>query len=101
MYHRCYTGIPCVSQNGDYGTQDFPLLPLSRVRGNYFRAIPPGEDPWHDPVVRTAVVQAGQSSKNTWSYRMNTTGLVPDDYLVYVRETQKDAFLSNTLFHLF
>ena len=76
-------------------------LTLVVFRGNYLRAIPAGEDPWHDPVVRNAVVQAGPSSKNSWSYRMNTTGLVPDDYLVYIRETRNDAFLASTLFHLF
>ncbi len=77
-------------------------LTLIIFRGNYNRAILPCEDPWHDPVVRTAVVQGGQSSKNTWSYRMNTSGLVSDDYLVYVRESQKEGvFLTNTLFHLY
>jgi len=76
-------------------------LTLVIFRGNYNRAILPCEDPWHDPVLRTAVVQAGPSSKNTWSYGMDTTGLIPDDYLVYVRETQKDAFMTNILFHLF
>jgi len=75
-------------------------LTLIMFRGNYNRAILPCEDPWHDPVLRTAVVQAG-SSKNTWSYCVNTSGLVSDDYLVYVRETGKDAFHTNTLFHLF
>lgn len=76
-------------------------LTLVIFRGNYDRVIPPGEDPWHDPVVRTTVVQAGPSSKNIWSYRMDTTGLIPDDYLVYVREIRNDAFLASTLFHLF
>ncbi len=77
-------------------------LTLVIFRGNYDRAILPCEDPWHDPVRRTAVVQATTSSINTWSYRMKTTGMVPDDYLIYVRETQKEnMFLTNTLFHLF
>jgi len=51
--------------------------------------------------LRTAVVLANTSSKNTWSYRMDTTGMAGDDYLIYVRESQKDAFYTNTLFHLF
>jgi len=78
-------------------------LSLVIFRGNYDRSISPCEDPWHDPVVRRAVVKAGRSSeKNTWSYLMNTTGLVPDDYLVYVRETKNEgAFLTNTMFHLY
>lgn len=77
-------------------------LTLVIFPGNYDRAILPCEDPWHDPVLRTAVVQAGQSSKNTWSYAMNTSGLVSDDYLIYVRESQKEkVFLTNTLFHLY
>jgi hypothetical protein len=76
-------------------------LTLIIFRGNYDRAILPCEDPWHDPVLRTAVVKRGPASKNTWSYRLNTSGLIADDYLVYVRETGKDAFLANSLFHLF
>jgi hypothetical protein len=76
-------------------------LTLAVFRGNYNRPIPPGEDSWHDPVLRTAVVQANTSLKNTWSYRMDTTGMAGDDYLIYVRESQKDAFYTNTLFHLF
>jgi hypothetical protein len=77
-------------------------LTLVIFRGNYDRAILPCEDPWHDPVLRTAVVQAGQSSKNTWSYGMNTSGLVSDDYLIYVRESQNEGvFLTNSLFHLY
>jgi hypothetical protein len=32
---------------------------------------------------------------------MDTTGMAGDDYLIYVRESQKDAFYTNTLFHLF
>ena len=77
-------------------------LTLVIFRGNYDRAILPCEDPWHDPVLRTAVVQAGESSKNTWSYCMNTSGLVSDDYLVYVRESQKEGvFLTNSLFRLY
>jgi hypothetical protein len=76
-------------------------LTLAVFRGNYDRPIPPGEDSWHDPVLRTAVVQVNTSSKNTWSYRMDTNGMAGDDYLIYVRESQKDAFYANTLFHLF
>jgi len=76
-------------------------LTLALFRGNYERPIPPGEDSWHDPVQRIAVVQASTSSKNIWSYRMDTTGMAGDDYLIYVRESQKDAFYANTLFHLF
>jgi hypothetical protein len=76
-------------------------LTLAVFRGNYERPIPPCEDAWRDPVLRTAVVQADTSSKNTWSYRMDTTGMAGDDYLIYVRESQKDAFYTNTLFHLF
>lgn len=76
-------------------------LILAVFRGNYNRPVPPGEDSWHDPVLRTAVVQADTSSKNTWLYRMDTTGMAGDDYLIYVRESQKDAFYTNTLFHLF
>ena len=77
-------------------------LTLVIFRGNYDRAILPCEDPWHDPVLRTVVVQAGESSKNTWSYWMNTSGLVSDDYLIYVRESQKEGvFLTNSLFHIY
>lgn len=76
-------------------------LTLAVFKGNYDRPIPPGEDAWLDPVLRTAVVQANTSSENTWSYRMDTTGMAGDDYLIYVRESQKDAFYTNTLFHLF
>jgi len=76
-------------------------LTLAVFPGNYDRPIPPCEDAWHDPVLRTAVVQANISSGNTWSYRLETTGLAGDDYLIYVRESQKDAFTTNTLFHLF
>jgi hypothetical protein len=33
---------------------------------------------------------------------MNTSGHVSDDYLIYVRESQKEGvFLTNTLFHLY
>jgi hypothetical protein len=76
-------------------------LTLAVFRGNYDRPIPPGEDSWHDPVLRTAVVQANTSSKNTWSYPLDTTGMAGDDYLIYIRESQMDAFYTNTLFHLF
>jgi hypothetical protein len=76
-------------------------LSLAVFRGNYERPIPPGEDAWIDPVLRTAVVQGNASSQNTWSYRMDTTGMAGDDYLIYVRESRKDAFYANTLFHLF
>lgn len=76
-------------------------LTLAVFRGNYERPIPPGEDAWRDPVARTAVVQANISSEYTWSYRMDTTGMAADDYLVYVRESRKDEFYTNTLFHLF
>jgi hypothetical protein len=76
-------------------------LTLAVFRGNYDRPIPPGEDAWRDPIMRTAVVQANMSSENIWSYRMDTTGMAGDDYLVYVRESQKDEFYTNTLFHLF
>ena len=76
-------------------------LTLAVFQGNYELPIPPCEDAWRDPVLRTAVVQAGTSSQNTWSYRMDTTGMAGDDYLIYVRESQKDAFSANTLFHLF
>lgn len=76
-------------------------LTLAVFRGNYDRPIPPGEDSWRDPVLRTAVVQANSSSINTWSYRLDTTGMAGDDYLVYVRESQKEAFYTSTLFHLF
>jgi len=76
-------------------------LTLAVFRGNYERPIPPCEYAWRDPVLRTAVVQADTSSKNIWSYRMDTTGMAGDDYLIYVRESQKDAFYTNTLFHLF
>lgn len=99
-------GVHTVSETFDIsGSTNLPPgreLTLVIFRGNYDRAILPCEDPWHDPVLRTAVVQAGQSSKNTWSYRMNTTGLVSDDYLIYVRESQREGvFLTNTQFHLF
>lgn len=76
-------------------------LTLAVFRGNYDRPIPPGKDSWHDPVLRTAVVQANAPSNNTWSYRMDTTGMIPDDYLVYVRESQKNAFQASALFHMF
>ena len=76
-------------------------LTLAIFRGNYDRPIPPGEDSWHDPVLRTAGVQKDTSSRNVWSYRMDTQGMAGDDYLIYVRESQKDAFYANTLFHLF
>jgi hypothetical protein len=76
-------------------------LTLIIFRGNYDRAILPCEDPWHDPVLRTAVVQTGQSPKNNWSYTMNTSGLISDDYLVYVKETRSGGFHANTLFHLY
>jgi hypothetical protein len=46
-------------------------------------------------------VQADTSPVNTWSYRMDSTGMAGDDYLIYVRESRKDAFLATTLFHLF
>lgn len=75
-------------------------LTLAVFRGNYERPIPPGEDAWRDPILRTAVVRANSSPENTWSYRMDTTGMAADDYLVYVRESRKDEFYSNTLFHL-
>jgi len=87
------------------GTTNLPPgreLTLVIFAGNYDRPIPPCKDPWHDPVPRTTVVQAGDSSKNTWSYTLNTTGFKSDDYLIYVRETQKEgAFLTNSLFHLY
>jgi hypothetical protein len=76
-------------------------LTLAVFRGNYGRPIPPCEDAWRDPVLRTAIVQGGTLPENTWSYRMDTTGMAGDDYLIYVRESQKDAFYTNTLFHLF
>lgn len=76
-------------------------LTLVIFRGNYNREILPCEDPWHDPVLRTAVVQKNLSSQNTWSYRLNTTGFIRDDYLVYVRESRNDRFLTNTLLHLY
>ena len=76
-------------------------LTLAVFRGNYERPIPPCENSWHDPVLRTTVVQVNTSSQNTWSYRMDTIGMAGDDYLIYVRESQKDAFSTNTLFHLF
>jgi len=76
-------------------------LTLAVFRGNYERPIPPCEDAWRDPVLRTAVVKAGTSPENIWSYRMDTTGMAGDYYLIYVRESQKDAFSANTLFHLF
>ncbi|MFA6332849.1 MAG: hypothetical protein WCX22_07855 [Methanoregula sp.] len=76
-------------------------LTLAIFQGNYDRPIPPGEESWQDPVLRTAFVQVNTSSPNTWSYRMDTTGMAGDDYLIYVRESQKDAFYANTLFHLF
>lgn len=87
------------------GTTNLPPgreLTLVIFRGNYDRAILPCEDPWHDPVLRTTVVQAGDSPKNTWSYTLNTTGFESDDYLVYVRETQKEGvFLTSSVFHLY
>jgi hypothetical protein len=76
-------------------------LTLAVFRGNYERPIPPCENSWRDPVLRTAVVQVNTSSQNTWSYRMDTHGMTGDDYLIYVRESQKDAFYTNTLFHVF
>ena len=76
-------------------------LTLAVFKGNYERPIPPDKDAWLDPVLRTAVVQANTSSENSWSYRMDTNGMAGDDYLIYVRESQKDAFYTNTLFHLF
>ncbi len=87
------------------GTTNLPPgreLTLVIFPGNYGRVILPCEDPWHDPVLRTAVVLAGDSSKNTWTYTLNTTGLVSDDYLIYVRETQKEGvFLTRSQFHLY
>ena len=87
------------------GTTNLPPgteLTLNIFAGNYDRAILPCEDSWHDPVMRTAVVQAGDLSKNTWSYTLNTTGFESDDYLIYVRETQKEGvFLTSSLFHLY
>jgi predicted transcriptional regulator len=50
------------------GTTNLPPgreLTLIIFPGNYDRAILPCEDPWHDPVPRTAVVRTGQPSKNT------------------------------------
>ena len=76
-------------------------LTLAVFRGNYERPIPPGQDAWVDPVLRTAVVRANTSSQNTWSYRMDTAGMAGDDYLIYARESRKDAFSANTRFHLF
>jgi predicted small lipoprotein YifL len=76
-------------------------LTLAVFRGNYERPIPPCEDSWRDPVLRTTVVQANTSSINSWSYRLDTMGMAGDDYLIYVRESQKNAFYTNTLFHLF
>jgi predicted small lipoprotein YifL len=76
-------------------------LTLAIFRGNYDRPIPPCDESWIDPVHRTAVVQANTSSINTWSYRLDTQGMAGDDYLIYVRESQKDSFYANTLFHLF
>ena len=87
------------------GTTNLPPgreLTLVIFAGNYDRAILPCEDPWHDPVPRTAVVLAGDGSVNTWSYTLNTTGFESDDYLIYVRETEKEGmFLTNSLFHLY
>jgi len=87
------------------GTTNLPPgreLTLVIFAGNYDRAILPCEDPWENPVLRTAVVQAEDSSINTWSYTLNTTGFESDDYLIYVRETEKEAaFLTNSLFHLY
>lgn len=76
-------------------------LTLAVFKGNYERPIPPCENSWRDPVLRTAVVQENTSSQNIWSYHLDTTGMAGDDYLIYVRESQKDAFYTNTLFHLF
>jgi hypothetical protein len=87
------------------GTTNLPPgreLTLVIFAGNYDRPISPCKDPWHDPVPRTAVVKVGDSSKNTWSYLLNTSGFRSDDYLIYVRETRNEgAFLTNTLFHLY
>lgn len=87
------------------GTTNLPPgreLTLVIFAGNYDRAILPCEDPWHNPVKRTAVVQAGGASGNTWSYTLNTSGFASDDYLIYVRETEKEnVFLANSLFHLY
>lgn len=87
------------------GTTNLPPgreLTLVIFAGNYDRAILPCEDPWENPVLRTAVVQAGDASINTWSYTLNTSGFEPDDYLIYVRETEKeDVFLTSSLFHLY
>lgn len=87
------------------GTTNLPPgreLTLVIFAGNYDRAILPCEDPWHNPVKRTAIVQAGGASGNTWSYTLNTSGYASDDYLIYVRETEKEnAFLANSLFHLY
>ncbi|MFA5331470.1 MAG: hypothetical protein WC342_03745 [Methanoregula sp.] len=87
------------------GTTNLPPgreLTLVIFAGNYNRPISPCNDPWHDTVPRTAVVKAGDSSKNTWSYLLNTSGFKSDDYLIYVRETRNEgAFLTNTLFHLY
>lgn len=87
------------------GTTNLPPgreLTLVIFAGNYDRPILPCEDPWKNPVPRTAVVQAEDSSINTWSYTLNTTGFESDDYLIYVRETEKEgAFLTNSLFHLY
>ena len=87
------------------GTTNLPPgreLTLVIFAGNYDRAILPCEDPWHNPVKRTAVVKAGGQSGNTWSYTLNTTGFASDDYLIYVRETGKEnAFLTSSLFHLY
>ena len=76
-------------------------LTLAVFKGNYERPIPPGEDAWVDPVLRTTIVRANASPENTWSYRMDSTGMAGDDYLIYIRESRKDAFYANTLFHLF
>jgi hypothetical protein len=76
-------------------------LNLAIFQGNYGRPIPPCAESWIDPVLRTVVVQANTSSINTWSYLLDTKGMTGDDYLIYVRERQKDAFYTNTLFHLF
>lgn len=87
------------------GTTNLPPgreLTLVIFAGNYDRAILPCEDPWENPVLRTAVVQAGDTSINTWSYILNTSGFESDDYLIYVRETEKEgAFLTSCLFHLY
>lgn len=75
-------------------------LTLVLFRGNFLRPISPDDEAWHDPISRTAYVLDNSSLPNTWKYTLDSYGLVPDDYVVYVRESLREPYRANTVFSL-